>query len=321
MFSSGDNSRDKSELENGAKKKYVIEYVHQRKNKNWTYYDNSSLIQGMNLHEIMNFHINKFHHVHTVIAISEYDLETNTEIVRVLNKRSMKNSGKISTKDKIKNNSGILDNILTFLCWGAFVASVVFFINVVFLSDDSGSESSPSLEQPAYSQQEYKENTTSKLNVKVQEVKKEKKAEVSILEVYVEHDEMLDGLTNGVFPFLAKVRIKNVSTGDYSWHANHTSFTISDSEGRTYDIEYFGTRTNEYGEPQRKFEIVNLLPQQSTEGWIAFSPVWSPNGVYVLNYEKQNNYIQIPIKLDNLDERKISIKFSNPPTKLIQAKY
>lgn len=144
----------------------------------------------------------------------------------------------------------------------------------------------------------------------------ENSAEVSVLELYAQHVDGIDQLTGGKFPLLLKVRIKNM--GSEIWHANVAGFTISNEDGKTFDFSGL-TKVNDNFMVEDRLEMIDLLPNQSTEGWISFEPDWGTN--FTLNYKHHDSYIQIPIEIPNTGEPEISAVYDTPFTAIISPEY
>lgn len=141
------------------------------------------------------------------------------------------------------------------------------------------------------------------------------KAEISILEIYAEHDELLDGRTGGRIPLLVKVKVKNTGADTEKWTTNTAAFTLSTNDGRTFESS-FGTKLNKYGEKEKELPFLYLRAGQSSEGWVAFEPEWSTK--YILNYSDNRSYLQIPFELPK-GKSKISIVPNEPITSEIIA--
>ncbi|OAH53885.1 hypothetical protein AWH48_11485 [Domibacillus aminovorans] len=136
-------------------------------------------------------------------------------------------------------------------------------------------------------------------------------AQVSIVEIYAEHDVQIDGLTDGRIPLVVKVKISNTGTGTQDWTTNPAAFTISTGDGKTFEYSG-GTKLNNYGEYEAELPMLHIMPGQSAEGWVGFEPEWSTS--YVLNYHDNGEYIQIPFELPE-GQMKTSVV---PPEPIVQ---
>lgn len=144
-----------------------------------------------------------------------------------------------------------------------------------------------------------------------------KSAEVTLSEVYIEHDELLDGRTNGKVPMVLKVKVTN--TGSEDWIISQTQFSISTPDGGTFTYTGF-VKLNSYGQREEMFPVLKLLPGQSGEGWIGFEPSWSDN--YILSYSENRANVQLSFTIPEelIDQRKISYTLPNPIIELISGK-